>query len=260
MKDIESSNLGAYSAVPKEETLEESFETIPFISKVVQGALFNEDDILFRQDPSPEVDDAWKTLTDIGVVIITGEEVAKLDKDPKETVKVPPSWGHGDDAHLAQPDGQHALHCLNALRRYAYREEYFPTQTKCPSNATSKIALQPYHQAHLSHCLHILLQTLTCDFSTDMITHKWMATQKFPFPDFSINKKCKDHSKLLEWQTREKISVEMWVEISERGPSKETGETVIPLPPKFEAWSETSDVDGSVIGEGAPADHNHMRG
>ncbi|TVY55679.1 hypothetical protein LCER1_G004693 [Lachnellula cervina] len=91
---------------------------------------------------------------------------------------------------------------------------------------TSKIALQPYHQAHLSHCLYILLQTLTCDFSTDMITHNWMATQKFPFPDFSINKKCKDHSKLLEWQTREKLSVEMWVEMSERGHSTETRETV----------------------------------
>jgi hypothetical protein len=84
-----------------------------------------------------------------------------------------------------------------------------------------------------------------------------MATQKFPFPDFSINKKCKDHSKLLEWQNREKLSTEMWVEMLEIGPSQKTGETVIPLPPKFKAWSEESEVDGSVIGEGAPADHSH---
>jgi Mycotoxin biosynthesis protein UstYa len=77
--------------------------------------LFNEDDILLRNEPSPEVDDAWKALTDIGVVIINGEEVSKLGKDPKKTVKAPPSWGYGDDAHLTQPDGQHALHCLNAL-------------------------------------------------------------------------------------------------------------------------------------------------
>src|SRR2546429_6860793 len=103
--------------------------------------------------------------------------------------------GHGEDAHLAQLDGQHALHCLNAVRRYAYREHYFPELRSTNSSGSSPF--KPFHQAHLSHCLHILLQTLTCDFSLDIITHNWMDTQNYPFPDFAINKKCKDHGQLL---------------------------------------------------------------
>ncbi|KAG9238953.1 hypothetical protein BJ875DRAFT_491967 [Amylocarpus encephaloides] len=216
---------------------------IPLVDKIVQGTLFDEHDILLRRYPSPEVDTAWSTLTDVGVVIIQEAEVSRLGKDPKNTVRAPPGWGHGDNAHLAQPDGQHALHCLNAIRRYAYREYYYPSQTTCPSsdphakyNATSPLA--EFHQAHLSHCLHILLQTLTCDFSTDMITHNWMETQDYPFPDFAINKKCKDHSKILEWQTRERISEAQWMEMSMRGPQE--GDTVLGLPPKLKAWTTAS--------------------
>ncbi|EHK96556.1 hypothetical protein M7I_7765 [Glarea lozoyensis 74030] len=80
------------------------------VSYFFQGDLFNEDNLLLRQYPSPEVDDAWEALTDVGVVIINKEEVVKLGKDPKKAVKAPPEW--------AQPDGQHALHCLNAIRKY----------------------------------------------------------------------------------------------------------------------------------------------
>jgi hypothetical protein len=153
--------------------------------------------------------------------------------------------GHGEDAYLAQPDGQHALHCLNAIRKYAYREHYYPSQTTCQTsshtaNLTSTSPLEPFHQAHLSHCLHILLQTLSCDFSADMITHNWMETQDYPFPDFAINKKCKDHSKILEWQTKERISSEMWMEMSLRGP--QPGEAVLHLPPKLKAWSQSDMV------------------
>ncbi|CAG8960187.1 hypothetical protein HYFRA_00010666 [Hymenoscyphus fraxineus] len=184
---------------------------IQFVEKVVQGTLFNEHNLLLRADPSPEVDEAWSKLTDVGVVIISGEEVSKLGKDPKKTVKAPLAWGYGSDAHLAQSDGQHALHCLNAIRKYAYKEHYYPLQTSCPSNTSSSSLLDAFNQVHLSHCLHVLLQTLSCDFSTDMITHNWMATQDFPFPDFAINKKCKDHSRFLEWQEKKKISTEMWV-------------------------------------------------
>jgi hypothetical protein len=242
---------------------------IPFVEKVVQGDLFNEDNLLLRQYPSTAVDEAWEALTDVGVVIINEEEVVKLGKDPKKAVKAPPEWGlwsfvafmiyvltaalgHGENSYLAQPDGQHALHCLNAIRKYAYREHYYPSQTTSPSsshspNLTSTSPLQPFHQAHLSHCLHVLLQTLTCDFSTDMITHNWMETQDYPFPDFAINKKCKDHSEILKWQAKERISVDMWIEMSKRG--RQPGEEVLKLPPKLKAWSQ-SDVAGGQSEKG----------
>ena len=71
--------------------------------------------------------------------------------------------GFGTDAHLAQIDGQHALHCLNTVRRYAYREVYYPYVNES-ATSPGEPPLKPFDQAHLAHCLHMLLQTLTCNF------------------------------------------------------------------------------------------------
>ena len=56
------------------------------------------------------------------------------------------------------------------------------------------------HKAHLSHCLDILLQALTCSPSLDLVPHVWMKTQQHPYPDFNIKRQCVAHSPLLEWQ------------------------------------------------------------
>lgn len=78
--------------------------------------------------------------------------------------------GLGTNAHLAQIDGQHSLHCLNAVRRYAYREVYYPYVNETDVRH-GESPLKAFDQAHLSHCLHVLLQTLTCYPSMDMITY-----------------------------------------------------------------------------------------
>lgn len=56
--------------------------------------------------------------------------------------------------------------------------------------------------AHRSHCTGVLLDALTCQPSLNMLTFNWMETQENPFPDFGINRKCVDHSKILEWQDK----------------------------------------------------------
>lgn len=89
----------------------------------------------------------------------------------------------------------------------------------------------------------------------DVITDNWKETQKYPFPDFEINKKCKNHDVFLKWQNRGNINKKMWDEL--RWPSAENGDIVLPLPPKFKEWSEESPVDGSVIGEGTPVEHGN---
>ena len=122
--------------------------------------------------------------------------------------------GYGSDAHIAQLDGQHMLHCLNVLRKFAFFEHYYGEEYG------SEQTLHPLHVAHRSHCLHILLQALTCQPSLNVITHNWMDTQSFPFPDFNIERKCQEHGSILDWQKTSKkvIGMDRWVEISERGP------------------------------------------
>jgi hypothetical protein len=131
--------------------------------------------LLLRQYPSPQVDDAWEILTGVGVVIITEEEILRLGKDPKKAVKAPSKWGmltfysfktlaheatgYREKAFLAQLDGQHALHCLNAIRKYAYREHYYPSRTADLSsehhvNMTSTLPL-PLFTKHIYHIAFI---------------------------------------------------------------------------------------------------------
>jgi hypothetical protein len=151
--------------------------------------------------------------------------------------------GYREDAYLAQIDGQHALHCLNAVRRYAHREYYFPN-VKSNDSITSS-PFDALNKAHLSHCLYILLQTLSCSPSVDVITHNWMNTQHYPFPDFTLNKKCTDHNVLLDWQKSNRISQGQWADMAWQGPAP--GEPVMELPPLMSQWgAETEDANAGT--------------
>lgn len=66
-----------------------------------------------------------------------------------------------------------------------------------------------------------------------------METQLYPFPDFSINKKCMKHEQLLKWQAENRLSGEQWREMSLRGPGPR--ETVLPMPQRLREWSEDED-------------------
>lgn len=67
-------------------------------TKVVVGTLFNEEtlseqDVLLRTYPNAAVDQAWKEVTDVGILVITSDEVRNLGKDPSNTVRIPSEWG-----------------------------------------------------------------------------------------------------------------------------------------------------------------------
>jgi len=124
--------------------------------------------------------------------MISSDEVLRTGKDPRKTVRAPADWGYGDDAHLAQIDVVHQIHCLNMVRQAVYRDYY-------QSNTTG------LYWTHVSHCLHLVLQNLMCSANVDVVTHNWVETQRNPFPDFSINHQCRDFEAVLQWQEENKV-------------------------------------------------------
>lgn len=175
---------------------------------------------IYRGPPSKEVDAAWEAISDVGVVLISGEDVRKVGKDTSQTVKAPTHWGYGDDAYLAQLDGQHRIHCLNILRKWMHYDHYFK-----PHLGDDPGIIQ---LSHRDHCLVLLLQTLTCQVSMDVITHNWMDTQGYPVPDFNMNRKCMNHDRIVEWQEKNRITMEQWDEIR-----PQEGDYVLPLWPEL---------------------------
>lgn len=107
-------------------------------------------------------------------------------------MEIPPSYGFGSSLYLAELDGQHHLHCLNTLRKYAYLPHYFP-------GYSSTLTMPIFHQNHLTHCLDVLRQQLLCTYSTGVTTYRWLRGQEIPQPDFSVQKQCKNLRQIGGW-------------------------------------------------------------
>ena len=190
-------------------------------TRTMNGSFFaSEHPSIWRQGPSPIVDRAWQDLLFTSTILISSDDVRRLGKDPSHTVRAPLDWGYGPDAHLAQIDSQHQLHCLDMLRRAVYREYYYP--------ASDTFSLK--HWTHLSHCVDILRQNLVCQANVDLHTYNWVKTQRYPYPDFGIKHQCRDHGAVVEWLKEKGTHVERDVLLSIKKPA---GIVELPIPDDY---------------------------
>lgn len=151
---------------------------------------------VYRQDPSHEVDMAWHKLGNINPIPISAQDVRNIGYDPSIVAKWPEVYGLGEDAYVARLDVFHEIHCLDMLRREVHFEHYYP---QWPNGAP------PDHKVHISHCIYALLQSLTCSANTDPFIHYWVDVGDEPYPDFSINRKCRSFDAILDWQEKNSI-------------------------------------------------------
>lgn len=148
-----------------------SSEEIPIISKHMDiTLLLNENPSIFRQEPSHEVDMAWRLIGDTRPIPLTRDEVLALGKNPADRVRLPKSFGVGE-SYAGRMDVFHQIHCLDALRREAYFEHYYSETYPNGWNDTTE-----KHRLHLSHCIEFLLHNIMCQASTDVYTHAWTDT------------------------------------------------------------------------------------
>ncbi|KAF2120126.1 hypothetical protein BDV96DRAFT_641979 [Lophiotrema nucula] len=185
----------------------------------VNGSIFNDPYSIYRDAPSPEVDAAWSAISTVRPFPITSSEVLHLGKDPTQAVRIPEPWGYGPDMHFAELDSQHLLHCLNTVRKYAHHNYYFAEYSNSTETLPRMLAV------HRDHCIGMLLEALTCRPSMNVVTFEWMETQRFPFPDFGVRRKCVDYGGLLEWQKG--AEVKGWEEKAE-GLKRPEGARVMP--------------------------------
>ncbi|KAB5575599.1 hypothetical protein GE09DRAFT_1281433 [Coniochaeta sp. 2T2.1] len=136
----------------------------------IKTALINRHNLngesIYREPPSPEVDEAWRKLhKGDRLFVISEDEVLRMGKDPS---------------------GQHDIHCLNNLRMFAFAEHYY-------GNRRARLEM------HALHCLHALLQTFQCKYSTDVYTAFWVEGMDAPIVDFDLTRKCQNYDNILDW-------------------------------------------------------------
>lgn len=44
-----------------------------------------------------------------------------------------------------------------------------------------------------------------CSANGDIITNVWVETQDHPFPDFNVNKRCRDYNAFVDWHHENQI-------------------------------------------------------
>ncbi|KAG6025390.1 hypothetical protein E4U40_002690 [Claviceps sp. LM458 group G5] len=154
---------------------------------------------IYRQAPSAEVDSAWDLITNQLPHAISSEDVLRLGKDPKKTAKWPSEWGFGSDAYIAELDIVHTVHCLNAVRRDIHWRHYFGD--RYPDGKFPEL-----HRTHTDHCIYIILQNLMCNSNGDIVTNVWVEGQLHPFPDFNVNKKCRNYGTFIDWHRKTQIT------------------------------------------------------
>lgn len=174
-----------------------------------------------RLEPSPEVDELWEKYEPSSVFPISRADVVALGKDPETAARFPDDYWHmGDDAYVASLDGFHKTHCLNELRKMTFEDygHYKPLKHR-----HGKL-----WWIHLRHCVDMLMQDQLCHADADVLTHNWVDTQPFPFPDFSINRKCRDMEKLREWRDERIVDMDKY-----KGMKKPEGVRQLPFEPGY---------------------------
>ncbi|EGR50058.1 uncharacterized protein TRIREDRAFT_105220 [Trichoderma reesei QM6a] len=164
---------------------------IELLEQQIQTPLINRHNVngssIYREPPSPDVDDAWERLHKGDRLFLVGEdEVRRIGKDPDVLIKAPLEWGYGDGQYLAANQGQHDIHCLNKLRMWIYAEHYYGGR-------------EAVREIHALHCLHTLVQTLKCRYSTDVYTAMWVEGFDAPVIDFNVTRKCMKYENILHW-------------------------------------------------------------
>ena len=170
---------------------------LPFHDTQFNGSLFpGKNPSVWRMKPGQQLDAAFEPMEKIKVFPITKEQVIKLGKDPSTVAMFDDSYWHmGDNAYMGSLDAQHQVHCLNLLRTKAFAD--FDGRVPPPYS--------PYEWTHLSHCTDILMQNLLCYADPGIVTYTWTQTQKHPFPDFNINRKCRAFETVLGWAERRAV-------------------------------------------------------
>lgn len=90
----------------------------------VDGELWWDENNIFRQDPSPETDQAWEDLIggEANRILVSKEDWVKTGLDPE----VGAQWV-GDptgQTYMAEINVFHLIHCLDMLRRGAFMDYY----------------------------------------------------------------------------------------------------------------------------------------
>ncbi|KAH6854703.1 hypothetical protein B0I37DRAFT_349988 [Chaetomium sp. MPI-CAGE-AT-0009] len=138
-------DLSLYS--PAEQVIE--YETRP-VDGLAEGSIY-------AGYPRPESETAWRSLMEGTNIKLYPDEMGRLNET---SLKMRDGSGS-----LAVLGVYHELHCVKRLRKWFYREHYYPNQTELEFNE---------RMTHADHCLEFLRQASMCHGDVTVTSFKWL--------------------------------------------------------------------------------------
>ncbi|KAK4443533.1 hypothetical protein QBC34DRAFT_310847 [Podospora aff. communis PSN243] len=125
----------------------------------------NKSNVAFSGPPRPELEEAWAEILANQNIHVGEDELGEF-RGQKSIVKL--SDGSGFYVTVAF---QHALHCVQRLHRYLYKDHYHPGLSE--SDAFALLS-------HTEHCLDWLRQYVQCNADTTLIPIRWATSVPGP--------------------------------------------------------------------------------
>ncbi|KAN0099046.1 protein of unknown function (DUF3328) domain containing protein [Hyaloscypha variabilis] len=146
----------------------------------------------YKGSPSKAIDNSWNDLIRSGYVSISEDAIEnKLHKN-KDYVTIPEEQGGG---YLGNLEVYHQLHCLNLIRKFTY-EGYYRDPSRLPMEFTDS---DKTLRKHVDHCIDYLRQLIMGTRDVGIHTYFWAKGRNVPFPDFRVERKCRDWNQLAEY-------------------------------------------------------------
>jgi hypothetical protein len=121
-----------------------------------------------------------------------------LGKDPDRYISVPESFRYGEKKFITRFTHTHNIHCLDHIRKRLYRDYYgYPNDTM--------------DWIHTKHCLHALVDHLTCHVEYDVFNYIWVEGEPTADPDLTYNLQCRDLSALIRWIEANRVDKDLRV-------------------------------------------------
>lgn len=222
------STIGAATLATDKHTAPFTDTTIlRFKDMTINGTLYPAKHHSFsRAEPGePAAEAIWEALEMSAMFPISREQLLKTGKDPSTAVQFADSiFGLGDEAYVASLDVQHKMHCLNELRKSTFANYPGQDQQYFSGNDHDWSYRNSTHSklwwVHLRHCVDVLAQDLMCHADSEVMTYTWRDMNGggpatgleglVPYPEMSINRKCRDWGQLMEWQDERKVDAALY--------------------------------------------------
>ncbi|KIN03061.1 hypothetical protein OIDMADRAFT_18524 [Oidiodendron maius Zn] len=154
---------------------------------------------IYRQEPSPEVDQAW---VDLGVylgVILVDEDKALKAGITKGHVKTPQNVG---GEYFANVEVFHQLHCLNLLRKTSHwNYNYYQNLGEVEFENEER-----FLRIHADHCLDALREQLMCTADIGILPYIRVKGKDRSYPDFlAAPHMCRNFEDIRSWAIKAQI-------------------------------------------------------